>query len=803
MRTFVFILFVVVTSTRLWAQGNNFTISGTVADSSNATGIELATVALRATGNETILTATSADGTGKFTIQTKPGNFELVVAFMGYNQKTLPLVVKANLNLGKILISPEITTFKATVITAERREITVDAEKTVFNVAQSPNNQVGTADDLLRNMPGVTVDQDGNVSITGKQGVKVLVDGRPNAMADNDLPGFLKSLPANSVESIEVINNPSAKYDAEGNAGIINIKLKKGKNEGMNVSLSAGYGILNRYNGNVNINYKKDKFNVFINYSANQSKTRFTSISDRTISVNDTTTYYNYKGTGTQNRFSNNLKTGFDYFIDDKSTLTYTLSGNYSHSNTTTNAGAINLDMAENPMATYNSTNQAIGLSYSVNNNVAFTKKFDSTDRELDVNVSHSYVGSVNDVTLNSLAYDSAGNYEAANSLSQKTSSPGGIQNIMVKVDYIHPLGKLNGYKIETGFKSETTINRNTFNDYNLINNVPQFDTLLSSNLKYIENVAAVYGIFRGAYKKWLSYSAGLRIEQTVINGNDHAINKDYVDFFPSASTAFAFNDTQNLSLSYSRRIQRPPFRFINNAITYTDQFTIWQGNPLLQPSFSNNINLAYSHSILKHMFVIKAGGSIVTNGFTGVATVDSNRITKSTEVNGVSSKSCNFSAYMRLYLTKWWDAQVYYNYSYTYYGFTEGVNLNPIAGGTHNFWGSLRFKFWKNATFEVSGWYNTYSVKPQGANLPVGAMYASIKKSFLKDHLTVSLAGNDILNSMKWRWTEENAGVSSTGSWQGTNRYLMITISYRFGSHDLEERKQKEENERLEEGKS
>ncbi len=141
-------------------------------------------------------------------------------------------------------------------------------------------------------------------------------------------------------------------------------------------------------------------------------------------------------------------------------------------------------------------------------------------------------------------------------------------------------------------------INKNIFNDYNVVNNVEQYDTLLSNKFKYVESVAAIYGILRGAYKKWLSYAGGLRIEQTYINGNYNTISKDYVDFFPNCNMAVAFNDTQNLSLAYNRRIQRPPFRYINNAIDYSDQFTTWQGNPLLQPSYSNNINLAYSHHI-------------------------------------------------------------------------------------------------------------------------------------------------------------------------------------------------------------
>ncbi len=195
---------------------------------------------------------------------------------------------------------------------------------------------------------------------------------------------------------------------------------------------------------------------------------------------------------------------------------------------------------------------------------------------------------------------------------------------------------------------------------------------------------------------------------------------------------------------------------------------------------------------------MLKAGGTFVNNGFASVSTVDSNRISHGTEVNGANSKAANGSLYVKLYLTSWWDVQTYYNYTYTYYGFTPGVNLNPVAGGSSNFWGSMRFRFWKNAMLEVSGWANTRAVNPEGYNLPVGSVNASLKKSFLKDHLTISIAANDIFNSMKWQWTQANTGILSSGSWIGTNRYVMFTFAYRFGSHDLEERKQKEENERI-----
>ena len=263
------------------------------------------------------------------------------------------------------------------------------------------------------------------------------------------------------------------------------------------------------------------------------------------------------------------------------------------------------------------------------------------------------------------------------------------------------------------------------------------------------------------------------------------------------ATLLITFNDTQNLSVSYNRRIQRPPFNYINSQLIYSDPYTTWQGNPLLQPSFSDNLSLAYSHSVGKHIFVLRAGGTIVSNGFTNISSYDTIRkITEGTEVNGIYSKACNASLYMRFHVTNWCEAQAYYNFSYTYYGFAQGVNLNSNSGGTNNLWGMMRFKFWTNAALEVSGWCNTRSFSAQGYTLHVGSMNASIKKSFMKDHLTVALSANDILNTMKWQWTQENAGIQSTGSWQNASRYLMMTLSYHFGTRDFEERKEKEARE-------
>jgi iron complex outermembrane receptor protein len=782
------------------AEDPAFSIRGTVVDSLSGKGVELATIALSIPGNDQIVTGTTSDADGKFIIQNvKPGKYQLAILFIGYSTKNISIEVNRDLQLGVIQFSSSSKTLDAAVVTAEKSLITKNSEKTVFNVAQSPANQIGNAEDVLRNMPGVSVDQKGNISIIGKQGVKILVDGKPNAQAQNDLDGFLKSIPASSIEAIELITNPSARYDAEGNAGIINIKLKKGKADGLNGTISAGYGILNRYNGNAEINYRKNKFNIFATYAGDFSKTGDQWIEHRAINLNDTITHYNMNSVITDQHLNNSLKAGIDYFINDKNTLTYTTSSNYSVSKWLSVTSSQDMDAFENELEQYNSTDNELNKNFSINNDIAYRKKFDSTDRELDIDINHTYVGSGQNGNISSLAYDTAGNFIADNSLYRRTSTTNRIHNFIFQLDYIHPLKKLKGYKIELGAKNETTMNKNVFNAYDINNNVASYDSLISNNFNYTENISAAYFIMSGAYKKWLSYSAGLRGEYTYIRSNDNSVNKNYFSPFPSASINVAINDTQNLSFNYSRRVQRPQFRQINNTISYIDQYSTWQGNPYLQPTFSNIVSANYTINVGKDMFSFEASGNFQNNIIIESSRIDSMRISRGGVMNGGNASIFNLTFFFKLQLTKWWDLQMSHSYAYSAYGFTSGVNLAPISGSSYNLWGETSFKVWKNMVFDVGGWLNTKGVNPQGVILPIGGLHASVKKSFLNDHITVSLAAYNILNTIKWQWTVNTVGLTTAGSWQQFDRVLMITLTYKFGSNkNAFERKAREENNRL-----
>ncbi len=784
-----------------FAQNTTFSIRGTVVDSVSGAPVELATVVLKNPAGDQIITGATADASGKFVIENiKTGKYQLVAGFVGYSSKTIPIKITTDLQMKAIKLLQESATLNAAVIVADRSPIIKTAEKTIFNVAESPTNQSGTAEDLLRNIPGVSVDQDGNISITGKDGVKVLVDGRPNALAQADLQGFLKSMPASSIESIEVINSPSARYDAEGNAGIINIILKKGKANGLNGTIAAGYGYINRYNGSLVINYRKNKVNVFGSYSANYAENTNQWKENRTINVDSAISHYNLNNNGTDKRLNNSLKLGFDYFFDDKTTFTYTASGSYSPDKNLSTGNSQSLNTLMDTIEHYNSTNNQRSYNYSVTNDFSYRKKFDSTDHELDIDFNHTYLQSAQNAMLSSLAYDTADIYDAPNSLYRRTASDNYIHDINFQLDYIRPLRRLKGYKIETGVKSSTTINSSVFNAYNTVNNIETKDTLLSNNFNYTQNITSVYALLRGTFKKWLSYSGGLRGTYTYIKSNDNAVYQSYPGLFPSGSANAAINDTQNVSISYSRRVQRPQFRQINNTLTYIDQYTTWQGNPLLKPAYSNVITANYTIHVGKQMFSFDAGGNFQNGVVIQTSQIDSQRITHQTVTNGGINKIFNLSFYCKLHITKWWDLQVYNNYSYKDYGFEQGVNITAMSGSVYNLWSSTDFTFWKGMVLECNGWFNSRGVNAQGISLPVGVVNASLKKSFLKKkQLTVSVAANNMFNTMEWRWVNNTPGLETQGSWQNFNRTVMITLTYKFGLPEKpSEKKEQEENEQL-----
>jgi hypothetical protein len=783
-----------------FAQTTTYKVQGKIIDSVSESVIELVTVQLRKPDSKTPEYVQVSDLDGEFIFdKVVKGDYELYISYVGYEPKKVSVQVDRNISLGGISLSTSSKALKEATVVAEKPVITRNSEKTVFNVAVSPTHQTGTAEDALRNMPGVSIDRNGNISMVGKQGVKVLVDGKPSILAESNLQAFLKSIPANTIESIELITNPSARYEANGNAGIINIKLKKGKRDGLNGSVTAGYGFLNRYNASAVINYRKNKVNLFATYSVNYKKEAHLFYDKRDININDTLSHYYQHNPSTDRNLSNTLKAGLDYFINDKNTLTYTFSGSQDWGRMNSTSDSRNMFADFSPKSNYLSSTNNNGLNTAIINDINYLKKYDSTERELMIDLSHTYVQGKSNDYLASKAYDPSGAEIPGQALDRNMRTENNIHNVIFKMDYSEPFKKMLGHKIETGLKNETTINRNDYNVFDKHNGVDVKNLLLSNGFQYIENIAAFYIIYNGAYKEWLTYSGGVRSEHTFIKSTNSGVDRNYLSFFPSATISAAANKTNNISLSYSRRVQRPEFRQINNTVTYFDQYSTWQGNPYLSPAFSNILSLEYSITYKKNMFSFSSENTFTDGQFTESSSVDSNRITRGSIRNGAKSKTISGGFYMKLELTKWWSLQMNHYVAWQKFDYKKDVNTGAVTGTYYNLWGSMDFKFWKNMVFNVNGWFNTGDVFPQGRSRPCGVMNASVKKDFLKDRLSVSVVLQNALNTMKFGWYVNNTSLHTNGSWQNFNRAVVVTLTYRFGKDTKPvNRKGIEENSRL-----
>ncbi len=776
------------------------TVSGVVADSITTSPVEFANVIIKPQGGDSIIAGTITDLDGKFELSNiANGNYDLFLSFIGYNQKVMPITVAGKLELGQVAFAPSSTALDVAEVVAHKQLIVKNSEKTVYNVAQDPTNQVGNAEDVLRNMPGVSIDSKGNVSIIGKQGVRVLVDGKPNALAENNLQAFLKSIPANSIESIEIITNPSARYDAEGNAGIINIKLKKGKADGFNTNLSVGYGILDRYNSNVALNYRKKKVNVFGSYAFQKSKTYNRYIEDRIITVDDSLSFYKLDSKGTQRYMNNNVKAGLDWFVNDKATLTYTIGSNFSKGKWYSDATSTNRNGLQEVVADYESINDSKNNNTTISNSINYTQKLDTSGQELVLVLMHTYVDGSDGADMTSAAFDPMGNYVEALSLHRQTRGTSDINNMVGQLDYVYIFkkGKVKGHKIDAGLKNETTLNNNTFDAYQVFSGNAVYDSLLSNSFNYRENIGALYAMYSGSVKDKFSWSAGLRGEHTFIKSNNNSVNRKYFSLFPNVSLGYNFSEKNNTSVSYSRRVQRPQFSQLNNSISYTDQYSTWEGNPLLQPSFTDVLSASHTLMVKEHMFVLEAIGQWQRANFSETSWIDSNRITRGGVVNGANRQMLALNLYYKLQLTKWWDLQMNHNYNYSHFDFAEGINTGSLSGSGYNLWMATSFRFWKNTTFEINGWMNTGGPMSQGRSLPVGVINASIKKTFLKDDkLSVSIAARNMAQSMKWRWEINNTGLQNQGSWHNIDRVVMFTVSYQLSGKIMQ--RQGQDNDRL-----
>jgi hypothetical protein len=768
-------------------------IKGSVQDE-NKSPLEAASISL-IKGTDTLSFKNEVSNKeGKYSFSAIPaGSYHIRISSIGHVRVdgTVFTVVSGmkTLELPAFNLQKQNNELASVAVVGKKPFIEQKSDRILVNVDASPANTGTSVMDVLEKSPGVSVDKDGNISLKGKQGVTIMIDNRPTYMSGPQLAIYLKSLPSSAIDQLEIMSNPSAKYDAAGNSGIINIKTKKNKAKGFNGSTTLTYtqGKYAKPGGSLNLNYRVNKFNIFFNggYTYWQGFQQ--------LDINR-----NYLDPGTKNinsiftqsthmKFLSpelNLKLGMDYFLDSKTTLGVVFSG-YQNNETDISQSYISLKNANNVTdSLVQSFGNIHGIWSNGTMNLNFRRQFDSSGRELTADVDYIYYKSGSNQLFQNYTYDPDMNLLNSNTLSGDL--PSTINIYSFKTDYTHPFR--NDFKLEAGLKTSFVATDNKANYYDVSRDVYTPDTTKTNYFVYHENINAAYINLTKKYGKW-NLQAGLRVENTnydghqygniyTVNNNDSSFKKSYVNAFPTAYITYDLNNNNSFNLNFGRRIDRPDYGDLNPFLFFLDEYTYQAGNPYLQPQLSTNIEMSHTY---KNKLTTTLNYSNTQNFFAetfeqnGHATIV-RRGNIGRRENGGIAVSLNMP------LTKWWNTTIYVNVNYNHFtGELYGENLDVSAvTGMGNM--TNQFKFTNGWSAELSGWYRTSGIEGQIMVQPLGQTSAAVAKQIMKDKASLKLGLRDIFYTQQVHGTINFQETEATFHNSRDSRQLSLTFTYRFG---------------------
>jgi iron complex outermembrane receptor protein len=767
-------------------------ISGRVVDASGK-AISFCNVVLTKATDTTLVTGSTTDVSGNFQIEIKgAGTFRLLVAYIGYKKFYSPLILLSDetkqYNAGNIVLEINTKQLNAVEVIAQKPFVEYMIDRTVYNIENSVIAAGSNGLEILKTLPGVTVSNGDAISVRGKPGLMIMIDGRTSYMSAADAASYLKSLDASQIEKIEVITNPSAKYDASGNA-ILNIILKKDKNYGLNVQVNAAYaqGFYNGGGSGVNANYRTKKFNFFASYHLSAIKRYNSNIQENIFSTNGIPSavvkdniYNIYKGV------DNNGRLGMDFKINDKQTIGVIADGLIGKG-TLLPTDHSEIDDAnrivDSTLYTQGTrTILASNISYDLN----YKFKIDSTGKELSANADYAtFFSSSNEKDITNYYYPSNQYQRIPTAL--KYDLPGQLTIMAAKVDYAQPLSKKT--KLEGGLKASSVQNNSNAQYWNVVQGADVIDTGKTNHFIYSENIYAGYVNLSQTFSKKLEAQFGVRGENTQSKStqalNGVVVKQNYFKLFPSAFISWKMDSVNTFNISYSRRIDRPdygqlnPFRFFHNPYNY------YIGNPYLQPQLGDSYEINH---VFKNFLSTSIGylhmTSVITNA---VHYNDITHVSETTDQNLSSYNSYNMLVSVTLHPTKWWTSINSINgFHDHYFGLNqEGYYSKTAYTAIFNTLNSFNFK--KNWSAEISFSYRNRNVNALMVESPIYVLDAGIKRYFGNNKGTISLNCSDILWSDRMTSTEVFQNVNYQNAFYYDSRRIRLAISWKLGRSQYE----------------
>lgn len=751
---------------------------------SDESGQPLAGATIQIFNNNTSISSQTfiADSSGLYSITNLvAGSYRVTVSHAGYQSVTKQFNIPSDTNVIVFNLSKS-GTLKQVSVTAIKPFVQYEQDKTLINVDAQASNTGTTVLEVLEKSPGVTVDRNGNVSLHGKANVQIYIDGKQTYLSGADLSNMLSSMSSAQVEQIELITSPAAKYDASGNAGIINIKTKKNKQEGFNsnLSLSAGQGRYSKTNNSLVLNYRRGKFNTFTNLSANLNEyytyvyalRRYYNGDGNLTATLDQPTYF----TGTSN--SQSLRGGVDYSISDRTTLGIGVTGMVFYRKGGSNAAATWLSSVGTVDSSITTTSESSNSFKNVGSNI---------------NLRHT-LAKGQEITVNAdlLHYDLGYNQYFANRLSSDAvlsdastgRIPSDIQIVSFKADHNINLGKSG--KIESGLK-QSDIKTDNLAEYTFFNgSTSNPDYGKSNHFFYNETITALYTSMQQKAGK-LNAQLGLRYENTNYKANqlgnplreDSAFSRKYDGLFPSGLMSYEADSSSTFSLTAGRRIDRPAFQKLNPFIFIINKYTYQSGNPFFLPQFSWNMELTHQY---KSFLTTTLSYSIIKDYFSQLFLQDDNGLLYYSEGNVGRASIAGLAVSAQVAPVKWWSLTTEATYNYKR---MEGVVYNAISSSVNqlNLNVNNQLKLGKKYTGELSGFYLSRSrVDLQELLSPTGQVSTAFSHSILKDKSVLKFSLRDIFYTVA---TEGNTTFKNATEYfivKRDSRIATLGFTYRFG---------------------
>ncbi|NNF20195.1 MAG: TonB-dependent receptor [Flavobacteriaceae bacterium] len=778
---------------------NQITITGKVLDKDNGLPLEYATLVLQSIDNPGQVTGGITDTDGNFSVETRPGNYNISVEYISY--KTYRLnnqELNSSRDLGTIRIGIDVEQLQAVEVVGEKTTVEVRLDKKVYNIGKDLTTSGATISDALNNVPSVNVDVEGSISLRGNDNVRILINGKPSALAGFGSTDALRQLPADAIEKVEVITSPSARYDAEGTAGILNIVLRKEKTLGFNGSVNVFAGYPNQSGVTVNANLRTDKFNIFnttgVRYRESPGNAFFdntyTSGSfDRILEERD----YDRSG----KNFNTNL--GMEYFLSENSSITGSFFMRFSDGDDTTDNSNSRFNNGTLDSRTFRVEEELEDdESYQISLN--YTKDFNDDGHKLTADFQYSTGNEIETARIeeNSIFPDSE-LIVRENVINDEEE-----KEYLIQADYVLPIGE--NAQFEAGYRGTL---ENTITDY-------QLDSLdqssgnfvtnrnLTNKFTYDENVHAIYTQYGNKFGDF-SFLLGLRLESTQLIGKlesefdsealeeelgvdvDVNFDKNYLGLFPTLNLIYEIGEMEQISLGYNRRINRPRGWFINPFPSRSSRTNIFQGNPDLDPSFANAFDLGY----LKRWKEITLTSSVYyqkeTNSFervqeqTGQTTTDGIEIVRTIPINLATNERIGAEAGVLYSPTRW----LRLNSSFNLFRFSSEGVFNGVDYGTVNtsWFARLSSKVSLPAKIDLqtNAFYRGPSQNAQTESEGIFSLNVAMSKDIFNDNGTISLNVSDLLNSRKRRSFTETDFFTSNSEFQWRERSFTLAFIYRF----------------------